>query len=932
MINIPAATYRIQFNPSFGFQEAKGCVSYLADLGISHIYASPIFKAKKGSLHGYDVVDSAEINPELGGAEKFDELSLMLGESGIGWIQDIVPNHMAYDYENAAMMDVLEKGKKSSFYGFFDVDWEHPFDGQKEKILAPFLGRSFAQCLEDKEIQLSLQGEGMRINYEGWKFPLYENSYAFVLGQRQEALKEKLGEAHPAWKKFSGLISMIEGKKISRGEKKRKGKASIKELFKQVRSENREVERHIEESIRIINGVKGKPDSFTILEELLSRQVFRLCFWKVASEEINYRRFFNVNELICLKTEEEWVFDRSHSLIFSLTDRGKFSGLRVDHIDGLYDPAAYLRRLRKRAGEIFIVVEKILQPEEELPSMWPVQGTTGYDWLNEVNALFCDRRNAEKFDRIYSRFSEHETPYHELVSDKKRMIVGQHMAGDIDNLAQSIKKISSCSRLGKDVTLYGLRRAVVEILAQFPVYRTYITGKLMSEWDRACIRQAAESARKKIPGLLYEIGFVEDLLLNRAARFSPEEKKQKDHFIMRFQQFTGPLMAKGFEDTVLYIYNRLLSLNEVGGSPDRFGNTLEDFHRFSEKRAALWPHSMNGTTSHDTKRGEDVRARLNVLSEIPEEWERRIRLWNGLNRSKKRRVNGIWAPDRNDEYFLYQTLVGAFPFYGRDFSLFLERMKSYVVKSAREAKVHTAWIEPDLAYEKACKAFLEDILEPSRENHFLKEFIPFQKKVASLGIFNSLTQTLLKCTSPGVPDIYQGSELWDLNLVDPDNRRPVDFQKRKKILKEIMSRERTNIRSLAEELLLSKEDGRIKLFLIYRALKAKKAHPGVFQNGTYVPLSVKGKANRHIIAFGRNDGDSWILSVAPRFLIQLIDEKSLPLGEEVWGDTRVILPEEMPCQWKDLVLGRVIGGKKSMLVSEILRHFPVGLLTNTEKS
>lgn len=930
MMRVPIATYRIQFNPSFDFHKAKSCVSYLANLGISDIYASPIFKSKKGSLHGYDVVDSSEINPELGGAKKFHQLSHELKNRGLGWIQDIVPNHMAYDYDNSMLMNVLERGKDSDFFHFFDIDWDHPFDGKKGELLAPFLGRLYGKCLEDQEIQLGLNKGEIRVNYYHMRFPLYKNSYIRILRHRLGVLQRKLGTGHPGWKKFCDLLSVIEPRRKGRQKAKDNEGKSFKELLREVCEESKEVEKYILENIQFFNGIKGNPDSFTYLDELLSEQIFKLSFWKVATEEINYRRFFNVNELICLRTEDERVFDHTHGLIITLIEEGKFTGLRIDHVDGLYDPTGYLSLLRKKARDVFLVVEKILQPEEELLSVWPVQGTTGYEWLNQVNSVFCERKNEKKFDRIYSKFSGFNTPYHKLVSDKKRQIIGQHMTGDIDNLAQALKKISAHSRQSKDITLYGLKRAIVEIMIHFPVYRTYITESLYREQDRACIQEAADKARKEIPGFLHEVDFVQNFLMNQLDFNSPEKKRQQRDFIMRFQQYTGPLMAKGFEDTVLYIYNRLLSLNEVGGSPARFGSSLDAFHQFNEKRAVFWPHSMNTTSTHDTKRGEDVRARLNVLSEIPEEWDQVVRLWSRLNRRKKRRLNGIKIPDRNDEYFLYQTLTGALPFYQEEYSSFIQRMKHYIVKSVREAKVHTAWLEPDSAYEEAFLSFMEDILDFSGKNPFIQEFLPFQKKIALYGIFNSLSQNLMKWTTPGVPDIYQGTELWDLSLVDPDNRRPVDFRKREEFLDEIKSKEKKNSRELVKELLLSKEDGRIKLFLIYKALKARKQNPDIFERGTYIPLRAEGKWRHHIIAFARNEGEVWIVSVAPRFLTSLIDGKSLPLGSQIWGDTALLVPEKIPLFWKDIFLDRRIKGGKFLLISEILKYFPVSLLMNEQ--
>ena len=505
----------------------------------------------------------------------------------------------------------------------------------------------------------------------------------------------------------------------------------------------------MDENITLLNGQKGEIESFNNLDDILSEQSFRLSFWKVAAEEINYRRFFTINELISLKVEDEAVFHDTHQLIFRLIEKGKCDGLRIDHIDGLCDPTMYLERIRKQADHIYLIVEKILDFNEKLPSFWPVQGTTGYDFLNYVNGLFCNKINRNEFARIYYKFTGLRTSYDNLVSEKKRLIIGKHMAGNIDNLAQLMKNIAGKERYGRDITLYGLKRALVEFMAFFPVYRSYINEHMFSESDKHYIQKAIQDARHHNPDLLYELHFIDKFFApDFADHLSEEGKKQLLHFIMRVQQFTGPLMAKGFEDTVLYIYNKLVSLNEVGGNPHRFGVTDEEFHAFQAQRAAHFPHSLNTTSTHDTKRGEDVRARIHVLSEIPKEWNNNLRRWSKLNKRKKKKLYETLMPDENDEYFLYQTMLGVFPFYEHEEKRFTERIKEYVIKAVREAKRYTAWIKPDTEYENACISFVENILDPQEENLFLKEFRCFQKKIAFYGIFNSLSQTLIKITAP----------------------------------------------------------------------------------------------------------------------------------------------------------------------------------------
>ncbi|UCG14480.1 MAG: malto-oligosyltrehalose synthase [Deltaproteobacteria bacterium] len=933
-MRIPRATYRIQFNPSFGFQAAKGIVSYLAELGISDLYASPIFKARKGSPHGYDVVDQNQINPDLGTGADFEELAMEMAKHELGWLQDIIPNHMAYSHENTMLMDIFENGQASEYYTFFDMEWEHPYESIRGRLLTPFLGTFYGEALEKGEIQLIYDEGGLRITYYEMSFPLKIESYLNFFTHQLARLKRRLGGDHPDFTKYLGIIYILKNLPSMEEQQERYDQIVFaKRMLWELYSENLRIKGFIDENIAKFNGEQGSPLSYNLLDNLLSEQHFRLSFWKVAAEEINYRRFFNINELISLKIEDDTVFNHTHSLIFKLLKEGRVSGLRIDHIDGLYDPTRYLEVLRKEVGQTYVVAEKILEMGEQLPRVWPIQGTTGYDFLNYVNGIFCKKDNERKFTRIYSRFTNLKMSLEELVYEKKRLILEKHMAGDVVNIANLLKSASSRDRHGGDITLYGLKMAMSEAMARFPIYRTYISEEVFRDEDRLHISAAVDKALQSNPGLMHELQFIKRfLLLDLGDYLSEEEKKQCIHFVMRFQQFTGPLMAKGFEDTTLYIYNRLLSLNEVGGFPQTFGIFLEEFHDFNKNRNHFWPHSLNATATHDTKRGEDVRARLNVLSELPEQWETHIRKWSKINRKKKRTVDGLRAPDKNDEYLIYQTLVSAFPFGDEDYPAFVERIKSYLIKAVREAKVHTAWLKPDHAYEEACVSFVDRLLESSPKNQFLEEFLPFQKKVAGYGIFNSLSQTLLKVTAPGVPDFYQGAELWDLNLVDPDNRRPVDFEKRRVLLRDINDGIQGDILNFIAELFRTKEDGRIKLFLIYMALKARHQHLQVFQEGSYIPLEVAGKFRDHIVAFARNHRKSWAVTVAPRFLVALVGNGEYPLGAEVWHDTHVLLPEGSPTEWHNMLTGEVIGESNAVRIADVLHRFPVALLVAEESA
>jgi (1->4)-alpha-D-glucan 1-alpha-D-glucosylmutase len=928
MMQIPLATYRVQFNADFGFQAAKAIISYLADLGISDLYASPIFTSRKGSTHGYDVTDPNEINPELGGLKQFEALVQELQQRHVGLLQDIVPNHMAFDSQNYMLVDVLENGPDSQYRDFFDIDWNHPYEGIKGRLLAPFLGKFYGDCLESGELQLRYDQSGISINYYGLSFPLRIESYSHVLMYDLAHLRETLGRDHPDFVKLLGVLYML--KYIPSGEEGRERYDQIKfikRMLWELWDNSSEVKKFIEKNIEVFNGEPGNPESFNPLDTLLSEQFFRLSYWKVGNEELNYRRFFTVNDLISLRIEEQTVFDITHELILQLVEEGTLTGLRIDHIDGLYDPARYLSRIREHAPEVYLVVEKILEPHEELPLSWPIQGTTGYDFMNKVNGLLCQQSSKHDFDAIYDQFIDRSTSYETLVDQNKRLMIGKHLAGDIDNLANLLKQISDRYRYASDFTMYGLKRALVEILAMFPIYRTYISGEGARKADQEYIKQVLAKARENIPTFHNELLFIEKFLsLEFDDRLTEEDKDQWLHFLMRLQQFTGPLMAKGIEDTVMYVYNRLLSLNEVGSQPSEFGISIEDFHTYNQNHSAQWPHTINATATHDTKRGEDVRARLNVLSEIPQEWEGHIRNWHAINAPLKELVNGLELPDRNGEYLLYQTLLGAFPFDPAEYPAFVERVKAYIIKASREAKVHTSWERPEEAYETAFLQFVDRLLKDDKDNLFLHEFRPLQQKIQHYGVFNSLSQTLLKITSPGVPDFYQGTELWDLSLVDPDNRRPVDYQTRLTYLKEIKARAETDILDLITDLLKSPEDGRIKLFLIHQALQTRRTYSELFQRGGYQKLTVVGSLKTHVVTFARDMGDTRAIAIVPRLLTSLIKEGEYPLGEQVWHETRILQPPGSSSIWQDAITGQEFQGEETLWLKEILRHFPVALL------
>jgi (1->4)-alpha-D-glucan 1-alpha-D-glucosylmutase len=946
-MHIPAATYRLQFTPNFGATSAREIIPYLYDLGISDIYASPIFKAKKGSTHGYDVVDWNQLNPELGTRSEFQALWETVQRYDMGWLQDIVPNHMAYSSENRYLVDVLERGSDSDYFNVFDIDWNHPYEYINGKVLIPLLGDFYGNCLERGEIQLKYEKTGLSVNYYELKLPLRIESYGKFITHDLSQLAKSLGRNSTDYIKLMGVLYILKNIPSEESSSQRNEQASfVKGILWELYQSNAKVKEFIDRNLETFNGKPGEPESFNLLDSLLDDQLFRLTFWKVGTEELNYRRFFTINELICLRLEEVDVFNRTHELIVKMVEAGTFTGLRIDHIDGLYNPTEYLQRLRDRLGDVYLVVEKILElgrelisRDEELPYDWPIQGTSGYEFLNIINQLFCQRENHQKFNTIYSYFTGSNDSYDALVLQKKRLILDTNLAGDLENLSNLFKRLSGKSRQGRDFTLNGIRKAIQEVLVLFPVYRTYTNSEGIRERDREYIRETILKAKVNVPQLLNELSLIEKILLADYDEWLAEdEKAQWLHFTMRLQQVSGSLMAKGIEDTLFYVYNRFISLNEVGGVPAQFGMTISAFHNFNQKQQDLWPYSLNASSTHDTKRSEDVRSRLNVLSEIPDEWELQVRHWSELNQPYKQFTNTRTIPDPNDEYFLYQTLIGIFPFEGyrgKDYSVFVERMKHYVIKAVREAKVHTEWLKPDAEYEGGYVDFVERILQmpdDNTANTFLEKFFHFQQRIAYYGIFNSLSQTLLKMVSPGVPDFYQGTELWDFSLVDPDNRRSVDFEWRIEALQEIRRRAQVDILGLIEELLSAPTDGRIKLFAIAQALATRRKYLDVFQQGAYVPIEVVGQHQDRAIAFARQYGRTTAIAVVPRFLTQLVQPGVYPLGLEVWEDTRLEMPQSAQFSWRNAMTDQTLPIADTLTLGQILEHFPVALLIGQNRA
>ena len=912
---VPLATYRLQFNRRFTFRDAITTVDYLQALGISDCYASSYLKAVPGSPHGYDVADPTRLNPDIGTDTEYWQWIEAMQSRGMGHIIDLVPNHMGIaNSANPWWLDVLENGPASRFAHFFDIEWHPVKDELADKVLIPILGGQYGEVLEARELQLTYRDGAFTVRYYEESLPIAPDTYAWIvrrivgtwLHDHPGADAEELQSILTASRNLPSR-SERDPEAI---ETRAREKEVIKRRLAALSGRSGAVASLIDESVRRINGVAGQPRSFDELDGLLNAQSYRLAHWRVASEEINYRRFFDVNQLAALRMEDPSVFEEVHRFVFELVARGAVTGLRIDHVDGLYAPEDYLRRLQERCcggGERFyVVVEKILGAREQLSTSWPVHGTTGYEFAAIVNNLFVDRRNERALDDIYRRFVRERREwlsFADLAYRSKKQVMHETMSGDINSLGHQLNRFSERNRHFRDFTLYSLISTIKEVIACFPVYRTYVTAtEPVTDHDRRYIVQAVQDAKRhapSTPGVIFD--FIQRLLLKQTAATASDECVARARFIGKFQQITSPVAAKGIEDTTLYVHNRLLSLNEVGSDPTRFGVDPAEVHAWMEARQARWPSALSTLSTHDTKRGEDVRARLNVLSEIPGAWKDAVGKWRTLNRRLRIDVQGRPAPSRNEEYLLYQTLAGAWPFEAdaETLSAFTDRIATFMTKATREAKLHTSWLSPDEAYEKAVERFVRAILDRRRPNPFLATFEPFQARIAELGIYNSLAQQVIKITAPGVPDFYQGTELWDLSLVDPDNRRPVDYGRRREALAAVSG-------ASATDLLESRHNGHIKLFVVHQALAARAAMREVYDRGAYVPLATAGARAQFVFAFSRElDGASpagpgneerrgtaeGAITCVPRLVASLTpDAAAPPLGRSVWGDTRIALP------------------------------------------
>ena len=963
---LPVATYRVQFSRSFRLQDAVPLVPYLRSLGISHLYASPLLRANRESSHGYDVVAHDEIDPGLGGEEGLRALVEELHRNGMGLVLDFVPNHMGIGSENTYWQDVLENGPSSTYAGFFDIVWKPVKDELENKVLLPVLGDQYGAVLEAGELVLEYVEGSFSVRYHDQRFPINPRHYPMILEPGSEELQ---GEGQPV-EDVEELLSICTAchnlpprtdSDPVRIQERRREKEVIKRRLDRLYTTSPRIAAFIDRNVKRINGTPGDPRSFDALDALLDAQAYRLAHWRVAGEEINYRRFFDINELAAIRMEDPQVFDQTHRLTLNLLARGWLDGLRIDHPDGLYDPEGYFQRLQRehfldrcrrickrlfpdtpfesvapllRAAwasderlqrSVYIVAEKVLVGSESLPGRWMVDGTSGYDFLCHLTGIYVDLRGRKPLDDLFVRFTGIRQTLEELLYEKKKLIINTSMASEVNILAYRLNRISERNRRSRDFTLNALRSAIIEYIACFPVYRSYITATRLDDVDRRHVELAIFKARRRSPVTNATVfDFLRDILLLRHAYSTEEERRDQIDFAMKLQQLTGPVMAKGMEDTTFYIFNRLLALNEVGCDPGSFGCSVMDFHaaNLSRRRGSLL-----ATSTHDTKRSEDARARLAVLSEVPEEWKQVVNRLARISRRHRVRISDDrLAPDRNEEYHLYQSLLAVWPLEPMDDEekeVFVGRVEAYMVKAAREAKVNTSWINPDASWDEALVLFVRRLLS---DPDFLRVFLPFFERVAEAGLYNSLSQTLLKMVSPGVPDIYQGCELFQFSLVDPDNRRPVDFPRLAASLRE-MEAASERLR-LCEELWESRRDGRIKQYVTARSLRLRMRDPDLFAEGDYLPLEFAGPRRDHAVGICRRKGSRAVIAVAPRLVARLLDES------DPWRDTHLLLPGgTAAAPWTDVLTGkthrpRTVRQCDALPLSELWNPLPVSLLVS----
>ena len=978
----PSSTYRLQFHSKFRFTDAEQLVAYLHELGISHFYASPILKARAGSTHGYDITDHNALNPEIGSEEEFDRFSAKLREHGLGLLLDVVPNHMGVGAgDNPWWQDVLENGRASAHAEYFDIDWNPLKPELRNKLLLPILANSYGDELEGGKIQIALEAGRIGFHYYDRVLPVDPQTIPMIFSTLGD-LRVRHGDGMPA---LLQVLEELRGFPPNWTEDRdlsltrQHNLPQLVERLSDLLSSSESVRQAAEDARAMLNGHPGDPRSFDGLHRLLEAQAYRLAFWRVSGEEINYRRFFDINDLVGLRMEDPRVFADTHRLLRKLLAERHVTGLRLDHPDGLFNPLQYFVRAQmlftasqcngvRAEGDIaengiereiqtafgqrewsgpnaplYLLVEKILEPGEQLPPEWPVDGTVGYDFTNLVNGVLIDPEGEKPLTHVYRRFLDRDVDVHDLVYDSKKLIMDTALASEINGLTHMLDEISSRDRRARDYTRNVLADAIRETIACFPVYRTYIDERgNVDARDREHILTAITTAKRRNEGLPAGVfAFLHDILLvqgNDGGEMIFGYRKQL-YFTLKFQQLTGPVMAKGLEDTTFYIYNRFISLNEVGGSPELFGVSLERFHRANAARAGAWCASMLSTSTHDTKRSEDVRARLNVLSEMPRQWSAEVMRFRRVNRGKKKQLSdGRVPPDANEEYLLYQTLLGAWPLEGihddERRKEFTQRIQAYMTKAIHEAKVNLSWVNQNPEYTEGLKNFIAAILEPGharRPNQFLAYLDGILPQVQFFGAINSLAQVLIKLTAPGVPDIYQGQEMFDFSLVDPDNRRPIDFELRRRALQELkQSAERGFHREICRDVLENWRDGRVKLWTVMQALRLRREQRDLFMEGSYLPLPAYGEYQRHVIAYARSLGGKHVIMAAPRLSCTLMKGAPQPPLANAWGRGYIDVPREITGPLRNVFTGEsvAVGKEQRLLCSEVFGTFPIALLVS----
>ncbi len=923
---MPRATYRLQLHRDFTFDDATRVAPYIARLGVSHVYLSPIMAARPGSTHGYDVVDHNRLNPELGGEEGFERFSARLRELGLGLILDLVPNHVGVGSDNAAWMEVLEWGQRSPHALDFDIDWQSSRRNLLGKVLLPVLGAPFGVVLESGEVALRLDAAAGRISamYYETRLPISPLDYAALL---EPAVANCEGEAA---RRLATLVRDFQDLSEQKGSDR-----ALLESARALQARLTERLAQYPELQPAIDAVLARQSSdWRALGELLDRQAYRAAYWRVSVDEINYRRFFDINDLAGLRVERQALFESMHRRVFEFIAQGKVQGLRIDHVDGLLDPGEYVERLQAAAGNvdepIYIVIEKILAPHESLPESWPVAGTTGYDTLNLVGGLFVDPASERALSLLYRRYTRRGEAFDDLLVRSKLQILHEALASEVGVLANAVQSLSASDWHTRDFTYAGIRRALEMLIAQFPVYRPYLDRRLeLSSADLRHIDWAVGRAKKAAgPADTSVYDFLSRLLKGELAR--PDSGYDADlalHAAQRFQQLSGPAMAKGLEDTSFYRYFRLLAHNEVGGDPRRYATSISAFHRANEERLKRSPADMIGGSTHDTKRGEDARMRIAALSGLTTEWGQRLASWTRANRRWVTESGSDMLPDRNHQLYFYQTLVGAWPMElspddASGASALAERVEQALLKAVREGKERSSWTNPVDDYEQALRRFVRGALDVSRPNVFLSDFADFMQRVGWLGALSSLSQTLLRLTMPGLPDLYQGSEGWQLSMVDPDNRRPVDYaalEAQLERLRALPSQGSGAVEAL-HQLMADWRSGDPKLFLVQRVLDLRRRQPLLFASGRYQGLEASGERADHVVAYQREHESAALVVVAPRLWPAIAADGE---GAANWDDTMLTLPAG---RYRSLFDDRAHEGGVALPMRELLRDFPVALL------